>query len=601
MDEGSKGTAQAKCLYINERYQIPVKGSMKVSELKKLVGKAAKHPAKEMRLYHHGRPLLDMDATLASMKFGRGEPRLYYIYLEDPPLPDNECFSDGKPDLKAIKRQFDTSGLLTEKSAIKIVKDCVALMREESNMVTCEDPCSIIGDIHGQWFDMAGIITNAGTFGQRNMMFLGDYVDRGSFNCETILYLMAAKICYPKKVFLLRGNHESRKTTKSYGSQAEFIQKYGKKFNKVLTESFDYFPVLGLIESCGKRLLCMHGGLSEKLDDLDDVEDFDRKTEPPKEGPLKDVLWADPFKDCDNSKAKFVKEYDLDDLNTHAPEARASFSSKSFHANKERGGSLKFYGYPAVLAFMEKNEITGIFRGHQQKQSGIEQYKFGPEFEFPAVTTVFSAPNYCDKSQNTGGVVSITDGKVRFKTYTWALHPQFFPFDCKTDKPFQRDMDTEDFIQFVNYNQHEALRKIPLCKLKGEYLAIFKDAGAEKGSKANKKSVAKAIDNGADFTHQRVMGGGDLDDKQMALIKQQGSDMMKRYQGFDHFADALKTEDLFEKDPDNDDFNNQVNLIMQRNQLASTVASGSKVGGAIANSKAKRANKKMAKKSSKKK
>jgi hypothetical protein len=43
-----------------------------------------------------------------------------------------------------------------------------------------------------------------------NFPFLGDYVDRGISCLESIAYLFVMKLLAPHKVFLLRGNHETR-------------------------------------------------------------------------------------------------------------------------------------------------------------------------------------------------------------------------------------------------------------------------------------------------------------------------------------------------------------------------------------------------------
>ena len=50
-----------------------------------------------------------------------------------------------------------------------------------------------------------------------NYVFLGDYVDRGNHSLETICLLMALKVKFPDKIFLLRGNHEDKWINSNFG------------------------------------------------------------------------------------------------------------------------------------------------------------------------------------------------------------------------------------------------------------------------------------------------------------------------------------------------------------------------------------------------
>jgi len=82
--------------------------------------------------------------------------------------------------------------------AIKVICAKVKeILSQEPNVVPVSSPCTVVGDVHGQFFDLIELFRVGGQVPDTNYLFLGDYVDRGSASVETITYLMLLKLRYP--------------------------------------------------------------------------------------------------------------------------------------------------------------------------------------------------------------------------------------------------------------------------------------------------------------------------------------------------------------------------------------------------------------------
>ena len=148
-------------------------------------------------------------------------------------------------------------------------------------LLELEAPIKIVGDIHGQYYDLLRLFEYGGFPPDANYLFLGDYVDRGKQSLETICLLLAYKIKYPENFFLLRGNHECASINRIYGFYDECKRRYNIKLWKTFTDCFNCLPIAAIVD---EKIFCVHGGLSPEHTSMDQIRRIPRPTDVPDSG-----------------------------------------------------------------------------------------------------------------------------------------------------------------------------------------------------------------------------------------------------------------------------------------------------------------------------
>jgi predicted MPP superfamily phosphohydrolase len=165
------------------------------------------------------------------------------------------------------------------------------------------DNLVVVGDLHGDFTSLKKIMYKINYYeylkSESNILiFLGDYIDRGKYSLEVLLFLCSIKSMFPTNIFMLRGNHEAYHRFPF--SSFDFLNDLQNKFDDsgktlYIDTMIPFFDSLsGICEINGFSLL-VHGGVPV-IQDNEFLRNYKFRMSNMNSDQelLQEILWNDP-------------------------------------------------------------------------------------------------------------------------------------------------------------------------------------------------------------------------------------------------------------------------------------------------------------------
>lgn len=157
---------------------------------------------------------------------------------------------------------------------------------------------AFVGDLHGDYTTLIGLLsTNWDLLKDSLIVFLGDYIDRGLYQVETLVFVLLLKRKLRDQVIILRGNHEPPSWLIPHPHDyAVYLEKRFKQRGDQLYENtlrlFNEIPIAAIKEN---HFIALHGGPPLKVLESSSIREvFHADTTEEYNKILEEVLWSDP-------------------------------------------------------------------------------------------------------------------------------------------------------------------------------------------------------------------------------------------------------------------------------------------------------------------
>jgi len=227
----------------------------------------------------------------------------------------------------------------------ELIREVSEILEKEPQLLELENlNALVVGDLHGDYASLKEVL-NLWSKNYREdhvLIFLGDYVDRGPNQIEVMVEVLRLKIESPQKVFLLRGNHETKSVSSTYGFREELSRKYPEVHEELYVAFIDMFSKLPYgVCTCGYLLI--HGGLAQGFEQPEQLNDIPKSLIDPEDHELAlQILWNDPV--------EYIEGF----------------------IPSPRGEGVYLYGPDVTKSFVERNNLKGIIRSHEPCAEGYE-------------------------------------------------------------------------------------------------------------------------------------------------------------------------------------------------------------------------------------